>query len=85
MNSLKGKVTTFVKDHKTEIIVGGLAISAIAYKVHIDSIRREAFMRGAHAGFHATIDWFDKNFENVKLRELWEGWAAANPDKVRYF
>lgn len=85
MENLKGKVKNFVKENKTVLIVGGVLVSSLAYKSHVNKLQRAAYIRGGVDGFHMTIDWFDKTFDNVNLRELWNGWAAANPDKVKHY
>jgi hypothetical protein len=77
-------IEKFYKKHQTEIIIGGVLISVIAYKLHIKAVRRQAFTNGAIAGFQGTIDWFEKHFDDVHLRELWQKWAIENPDKIIY-
>lgn len=85
MNDVKEKVKGFVKDNKVKLIVGGVVVSYAAYKLHIHNIKKEAFLRGGNAGFHATMNWFDNNFSDLNLNRRWEQWAIANPDKVRHF
>jgi hypothetical protein len=86
MNKLGTKVKTgvkgFVKRNKTKIIVGGMAIGVVAYKIHINSVKRDVFKRASIISFQETMNWFEHNFEGVKLRELWVDWAKKNPDKV---
>lgn len=71
----------FVKSYWVPIIVGGVIIGYIT----LNALLRRAFMRGGLVGFHATIDWFDKTFEGLNLRALYETWALENPDKIVYY
>jgi hypothetical protein len=71
-------------NHKKEIIIGGVLIF-IAYKMHIKHVRKQAFRNGSIVGFHGTIDWFEKHFDDINLRKLWEEWVIQNPNKVMYY
>lgn len=74
----------FIETYKVPIIVGEVVIGSIT----LSTLLRKVYIKGARAGaiygFQATIDWFDKNFDGLNLRALWEEWAKQNPDKIVY-
>lgn len=70
-----------IKNYQVPIIMGGVVIGYIT----LNALLRRAFLRGGLVGFHATIDWFDKTFEGLNLRQLYTEWAIQNPDKIVYW
>lgn len=81
---IEAKVEKFIKENKGKIIVGGIIIGAVMYNNEITKTRiaKKYFVKGTYAGFQSSITWFDKNFNDLHLRELWNEWAIANPDRV---
>lgn len=78
----KSKVKEFLKANQSKILVGLGIVTAVGVTVLCEKAYMKGVARGASVGFDVTIDWFDKNFEDLDLRTLWNEWAAANPDKV---
>ena len=70
----------FIETYKVPIIVGGVVIGSIT----LSTLLRKVYIKGVIYGFQGTIDWFDKNFEGLNLKALWEELAKQNPDKIVY-
>ena len=85
MKGVKEKIKTFVNRHKTKIIVGAMLV---ATGITTRFVYRKAFsdglMNGIVAGFHGTINWFDEEFEDLHLRELYNNWVAEHPEEIMY-
>lgn len=77
----------FTKFKDRPIIEKVFIITTIASLFGIAGVATYAYgmRRGAAIGFHATIEWFDKNFDNLGLQDLWLAWSKANPEKVINF
>ena len=73
---------TFIQRHKKAITVVGVGVLAAASVYGALYIYRRAFMTGAVAGYHVTIDWLDKEFPDIKLMELYNGWTELHPEKM---
>lgn len=81
---IKEKVKGFWKEHKKEIILGGvIGVATVAGAERIFKKGYVAgFVDGGAAGFNLSIDWFNKNFPDTKLQELWDDYKKANPEEV---
>lgn len=80
----KEKVKEFWNKHKEAIIVAGIAGVCIVTRSK-DTFERGykiGAMDGAAVGFHKTMDWFEKEFPDIKLHELWENYKSVNPDRI---
>lgn len=75
----ESKFKRFWKANKKKIIlvVGGV----VALKI-LNVLLQKAFISGGRQGFHLTIEWFDQEFDGLKLKEMYDAWALANPDKL---
>lgn len=76
------KVKGFLEEHKGKILVGAGIVAATGIYLLCDRSYRLGVRTGAIIGFQETINWYDRNFENLNLRELWNEWVIANPEKV---
>lgn len=82
------KTKDFVRRHRTKLITSGVLIAVgvicrLAYVYH----RRACTdwgIRGFVMGFHGAIDWFDDEFSELNLRELYNDWAQAHPEEIVY-
>jgi hypothetical protein len=81
MPKLKEKVQIFVKENKILLVVGGIALTTIAYQNHIDKIHKAALKEGAIYGFWKCLEWGDNNLDNIPLKQLWIDWSNVNPNK----
>lgn len=70
----------FVEKHGPAILM--MVGAGLTCGVYGTYCYRKGLHNGGILGFNCTIDWFDKHFDDLKLRELWEGWMKENPDKV---
>ena len=70
MNELKefGKSVIF----GGTVLAVGTYICAKAYK--------KGFIDGGDVGFHLTVDWFDKTFKDLGLREMYEKYLKEHPE-----
>lgn len=79
------KFKAFVKRNKVVIIGGGAVSLAVGVGYYI---YMKGFSKGVNYAvdpmFQGTIEWFDKTFDNLHLRELWNQWAEAHPEQVVY-
>ena len=79
MSNLINKTKKVIKENKKPIIIGG---SSIALLLYTNYIYKKGFIHGGKVGFHLTMDWFDRTFEGVELKRLFEEWAQLNPDQI---
>jgi hypothetical protein len=82
MGNNEKEPTSFIKKHKRTIVLAG--VTALTVTVSALFIYNRAFWKGAEAGFHGGINWFDKTFPGLTLRKLYTEWAMANPTKIIY-
>ena len=75
---------SFVEEHKKAIIVGGVIIGAAALAYVYKRTFRRGVIAGGLMGFHHTIDWFDSEFTDLNLAQLYDEWAKQNPDKIKF-
>jgi len=82
------KSRDFVEDHGTELIISGfiIAFGAIFKVAHIYHKNKCADwgLRGLVMGFHGAINWFDEEFTELNLNELYNEWARAHPEEILY-
>ena len=76
------KAKKFKKKGLPILIIGGVVVLGIAGLYGANYIYRKGFIRGGVVGFHLTIDWFDKEFPDIKLRELYDNWANLHPEQI---
>lgn len=81
MKEVKEKIKIFVNRHKTKIIGGGMLVATVLTTMFV---YRKAFVNGIVAGFHGTINWFDEEFEDLHLRELYNNWVAEHSEEIIY-
>lgn len=81
---IKEKVKGFWKEHKKEIILGGvIGVATVASAERIFKKGYNAgFVDGGATGFNLAIKWFDDNFPDTKLQELYDDYVKANPEKM---
>lgn len=83
---IKGKVKGFWKEHKRDIILGG--VIGVATVVSAERIFKKGytagFMDGGAAGFNLSIKWLDNKFPDIKLQELYDDYKKANPEKMAH-
>lgn len=82
LDAMKQDFKEFVERNAGKLVICGLGISYFGIKLYGAAKYRQGFITGNVISFHATIDWFDKNFENLHLREIYDNYAAVNPDKI---
>ena len=82
LDAMKQDFKEFVERNAGKLVIGGLCIGYFGIKLYGAVKYRQGFITGNVIGFHATIDWFDKTFENLHLKEIYDNYAAVNPDKI---
>jgi len=80
MNKEKVNLKEFLEKNKVIIIIGG-GLGLYLLFVHY---KKKLMYNTAIVSFQETISWFEKEFPEMHLRELWIQWAKDNPSKVRY-
>ncbi len=74
------------KRNKKVIQVIGCGVLAITSVYGAHYILKNIYVRGLRVGavvsFQETINWFDKEFPDIKLRELYNGWAELHPEQI---
>jgi len=82
MNSKDNKVKVFIKKHSNKIIGGAILISGfvISGYIHRDGFIK-GFSKGHSIGFEDTVQWCEKNIEDIQLIDKVNTWAQENPEK----
>ena len=83
LDAMKQDFKEFVERNAGKLVICGFGIGYFGIKLYGAAKYRQGFITGNVIGFHATIDWFDKTFENLHLREIYDNYAAVNPDKIK--
>lgn len=89
MCNMREKSKNFVKKYRTPLIVGGILIAAgticrVTYVYYVNKSYVNWFIQGAVVGFQGAIDWFDSEFTELNLRDLYTNWAKAHPEEIMY-
>lgn len=89
MSNAIEKSKSFVKKHRTPLIISGILITAsvicrATYVYYVNKSYVNWFIQGAVVGFQGSIDWFDSEFSELNLRELYDSWAKAHPEEILY-
>ena len=82
LDAMKQNFKEFVERNAGKLVICGLGIGYFGIKLYGATKYRQGFITGNVIGFHATIDWFDKTFENLHLREIYDNYTEVNPDKI---
>lgn len=82
LEAMKQNFKEFVERNAGKLVICGLGIGYFGIKLYGAAKYRQGFITGGVIGFHATIDWFDKTFENLHLKEIYDNYTAVNPDKI---
>lgn len=81
MKIIKTDIRNLLKKYEPELIsVGGVATIGltILYTKH----KRRVDIYNDTASFYEAINWFDENFKDLHLADLYVKWVKENPDKV---
>jgi hypothetical protein len=84
MGEIKEKTKDFIVRNKTKLVIGGLTIVVVAGYVYLKNEREKLIWNTTIMEFQRTINWFDKNFPGINLRELWKTYVKENPEKIAY-
>ncbi len=76
----------FVQRHKKAITVVGIGVLTIVSAYGAANLYKKIFMQGAKFGaivsFEETIKWCDRQFPDIKLKELYEEWEKLHPEQI---
>jgi hypothetical protein len=75
-----GKVKSFLNKHKGKI---AFAAGVVVTGIICSKKEEQAVQRTTAITFNETMDWFDRKYDDVKLRNKWEDYSKEHPENVK--